>query len=43
MYIHIKQILLIRAGNFAGKRVNITKEGIVIIKHARKFLLDDNS
>ena len=39
----IKETLLIKAINFAAKCVNITKEDTVIIKHARKSLLYDNS
>ena len=41
-YPSIKEILLIKAINFAEKRVNITNEDKVIIKHARKSLLYDN-
>ena len=42
-YPSIKGTLLIKAINFAEKRVNITNEEKVIIKHARKSLLYDNS
>ena len=42
-YPSIKETLLIKAINFAGKRVNITNEDKVIIKHARKSLLYGNS
>ena len=38
----IQETLLIKAINFAEKRVNITNEDKVIIKHARKSLLYDN-
>ena len=41
-YPSIKETLLIKAINFAEKRVNITNEDKVIIKHARKSLLYDN-
>ena len=37
-YLSIKETLLIKAINPAEKRVNITNEGKVIIKHARKSL-----
>ena len=39
----INETLLIKAINFAEKSVNITNEDKVIIKHARKFFLYDNS
>ena len=39
----MKETLLIKAITFAEKLVNITKEDKVIIKHARKSLLYDNS
>ena len=42
-YPSIKETVLIRAINFAEKLVNITNEDKVIIKHARKSLLYDNS
>ena len=42
-YPSIKETLLIKAINFAEKLVNITNEDKVIIKHARKSLLYDNS
>ena len=42
-YPSIKGTLLIKAINFAEKRANITNEEKVIIKHARKSLLYDNS
>ena len=42
-YLPIKETLLIKAINFAKKRVNITNEDKVIIKHARKSRLYDNS
>ena len=42
-YPSIKETLLIKAINFAEKLVNITSEDKVIIKHARKSLLQDNS
>ena len=42
-YPSIKETLLIKAINFAEKHVNITNEDKVIIKHARKSLLYDNS
>ena len=41
-YPSIKETLLIKALNFAEKRVNITNKHKVIIKHARKSLLCDN-
>ena len=37
-YLSIKETLLIKAINPAEKRVNITNEGKVIIKHATKSL-----
>ena len=42
-YPSIKETLLIKAINFAEKLVHITNEDKVIIKHARKSLLYDNS
>ena len=42
-YLSIKETLLIKAINSAKKLVNITNEDKVIIKHARKSLLCDNS
>ena len=42
-YPSIKETLLVKAINFAEKHVNITNEDKVIIKHARKSLLYDNS
>ena len=42
-YPSIKETLLIKAINFAEKLVNITNEDKVIVKHARKSLLYDNS
>ena len=42
-YPSIKETLLIKAINFAEKLVNVTNEDKVIIKHARKSLLYDNS
>ena len=42
-YLSIKETLLIKAINFAEKLVHITNEDKVIIKHARKSLLYDNS
>ena len=42
-YPSMKETLLIKAINFAEKRVNITNEDKVIIKHARKSLLYGNS
>ena len=42
-YPSIKETLFIKAINFAEKLVNITNEDKVIIKHARKSLLYDNS
>ena len=42
-YSSIKETLLIKTINFAEKLVNITNEDKVIIKHARKSLLYDNS
>ena len=42
-YPSIKETLLIKAINFAKKLVNITNEDKVIIKHARKSLLYNNS
>ena len=42
-YPSIKETLLIKAIHFVEKRVNITTEDKVIIKHARKSLLHDNS
>ena len=42
-YPSIKETLLIKAINFAEKLVNITNEDKVIIKHARKSLLYNNS
>ena len=42
-YPSIKETLLIKALNFAEKLVNITNEDKVIIKHARKSLLYDNT
>ena len=42
-YPSIKETLLITAINVAEKPVNITNENKVIIKHARKSLLYDNS
>ena len=42
-YPSIKETLLMKAINFAEKLVNITNEDKVIIKHARKSLLYDNS
>ena len=39
----IKETLLIKTINFAEKLVNITNEDKVIIKHARKSLLYNNS
>ena len=39
----IKETLLIKAIKFAKKKVNITKEDIVITKHARKSHLYDNN
>ena len=42
-YPSIKETLLIKAINFAEKLVNITNEDKVIIKHARKSLLYDNT
>ena len=41
-YPSIKETLLIKAINFAEKRVNITNEDRVIIKQTRKSLLYDN-
>ena len=42
-YASVKKTLRIKAKNFAEKLVNIINEDKVIIKHARKFLLYDNS
>ena len=42
-YPSIKETLLIKAINFAEKRVKITNEDTVIIKHSRKSLLYDNN
>ena len=42
-YPSIKETLLIKAINFAEKRVNMTNEDKVLIKDARKSLLYDNS
>ena len=42
-YSSIKEALLIKGINLAEKLINITNENKVIIKHARKFLLYDNS
>ena len=42
-YPSIKEALLIKAINFAEKLVHITNEDKVIIKHARKSLLYNNS
>ena len=42
-YPSIKEALLIKAINFAETLVHITNEDKVIIKHARKSLLYDNS
>ena len=42
-YPSIKETRLIKAINFVEKLVNITNEDKVIIKHARKSLLYDNS
>ena len=42
-YPSIKETLLIKAVNFAEKLVNKTNEDKVIIKHARKSLLYDNT
>ena len=42
-YPSIKKTLLIKAINFAEKLVHITNEDKVIIKHARKSLLNNNS
>ena len=42
-YPSIKETLLIKAINFAEKLVHITNEDKVIIKHARKSLLYNNS
>ena len=42
-YPSVKETLLIKAINFAEKIVNITNEDKVIVKHARKFLLYNNS
>ena len=42
-YQSIKETLLIKAINFNENLVNITNEDKVIIKHARKSLLYDNS
>ena len=42
-YQSIKETLLIKAINFDENLVNITNEDKVIIKHARKSLLYDNS
>ena len=42
-YPSIKEALLIKAIHFDEKRVNITNEDKVIIKHARKSLLYENS
>ena len=42
-YPWIKETLLIKAINFAEKLLNITKEDKIIIKHARKSLLYNNS
>ena len=41
-YPSIKETILIKVINFAEKRVNITNEDKVIIKHARKSLLYNN-
>ena len=41
-YPSIKETLLIKAINFAEKRVNITNEDKVIINYSRKSLLYDN-
>ena len=43
IYPSINETLLTKAINFAEKLVNITNEDKVIIKHARKSLLYDNS
>ena len=43
IYPSIKETLLIKTIDFAEKRVNITSEDKVIIKHARKSLLYGNS
>ena len=42
-YLSIKETILIKAINSAKKLVNITKEDKVIVKHARKSCLYDNS
>ena len=42
-YPSIKETLLIKAINFAEKLVNIISKDKVIIKHAKKSLLYDNS
>ena len=42
-YSSIKETLLIKAINFAKKRVNIKNEDKVIIKYSRKSLLYNNS
>ena len=42
-YPSIKETPIIKAINFAEKRVNITNEDKAIIKHGRKSLLYDNS
>ena len=42
-YPSIKETLLIKAINFAENRLNITNEDKVIMKHARKSFLYDNS
>ena len=42
-YLSIKETILIKAITSAKKLVNITKEDKVIVKHARKSCLYDNS
>ena len=43
IYPSIKETILIKAINFAEKRLNITNEDKLIKKHARKSILYDNS
>ena len=42
-YPSIKEAIRIKTADFAKKRVNVTNGYIVIIKHARKFILCDNN